>query len=64
MDLEKFFDRVNWDILMGRLSKRITEKRVLQLKQWKRGRRAYRELVARGLPPIQAARVAKYTCRW
>jgi RNA-directed DNA polymerase len=31
VDLEKFFDRVNHDILMGRLSKRITDKRLLKL---------------------------------
>jgi RNA-directed DNA polymerase len=31
MDLEKFFDRVNHDLLMGRLAKRITDKRVLSL---------------------------------
>jgi group II intron reverse transcriptase/maturase len=31
VDLERFFDRVNWDILMGRLSKRIGDKRVLRL---------------------------------
>jgi len=31
MDLEKFFDRVNHDILMARLSKRIKDKRVLRL---------------------------------
>jgi RNA-directed DNA polymerase len=30
-DLEKFFDRVNHDILMGRLAKRITDKRLLKL---------------------------------
>lgn len=29
IDLEKFFDRVNHDILMGRLAKRIKDKRVL-----------------------------------
>ena len=29
VDLEKFFDRVNHDVLMGRLAKRITDKRVL-----------------------------------
>jgi RNA-directed DNA polymerase len=29
MDLEKFFDRVNHDILMGRLARRIGDKRVL-----------------------------------
>jgi len=31
LDLEKFFDRVNHDILMGRLAKRIGDKRVLRL---------------------------------
>jgi RNA-directed DNA polymerase len=31
MDLEKFFDRVNHDILMGRLARRIGDKRVLRL---------------------------------
>lgn len=29
IDLEKFFDRVNHDILMGRIAKRIQDKRVL-----------------------------------
>jgi group II intron reverse transcriptase/maturase len=31
IDLEKFFDRVNHDILMGRLAKRIADRRVLRL---------------------------------
>jgi group II intron reverse transcriptase/maturase len=31
IDLEKFFDRVNHDILMGRLAKRIADPRVLRL---------------------------------
>ena len=31
MDLEKFFDRVNHDILMGRLAKRIGDTRVLRV---------------------------------
>jgi RNA-directed DNA polymerase len=31
LDLEKFFDRVNHDILMGRIAKRIADKRVLKL---------------------------------
>lgn len=31
MDLEKFFDRVNHDILMDRVSKRVKDKRVLKL---------------------------------
>jgi RNA-directed DNA polymerase len=31
VDLEKFFDRVNHDVLMGRLEKRIADKRVLGL---------------------------------
>jgi RNA-directed DNA polymerase len=31
VDLEKFFDRVNHDVLMGRLARRIEDKRVLRL---------------------------------
>lgn len=31
VDLEKFFDRVNHDVLMGRLAKRIGDKRMLRL---------------------------------
>jgi RNA-directed DNA polymerase len=31
LDLEKFFDRVNHDVLMGRVAKRIADKRVLKL---------------------------------
>lgn len=31
VDLEKFFDRVNHDVLMGRLARRIEDKRVLKL---------------------------------
>lgn len=31
VDLEKFFDRVNHDVLMGRLAKRVADKRVLGL---------------------------------
>lgn len=31
MDLEKFFDRVNHDILMARLAKRINDKRLLKI---------------------------------
>ena len=31
IDLEKFFDRVNHDVLMGKLSQRITDRRVLAL---------------------------------
>ena len=31
IDLEKFFDRVNHDLLMGRLAKRIGDKRLLRL---------------------------------
>jgi RNA-directed DNA polymerase len=29
VDLEKFFDRVNHDVLMGRLAKRIDDRRLL-----------------------------------
>jgi len=38
--------------------------RALQLKQWKRGRTTYRELIARGLTSDLAAQVAMYTRRW
>lgn len=31
LDIEKFFDRVNHDFLMGRLAKRVTDKRLLKL---------------------------------
>src|SRR5918994_257609 len=31
MDLEKFFDRVNHDILMGLVAKRVSDKRILRL---------------------------------
>lgn len=31
IDLEKFFDRINHDVLMGRLVKRIADKRMLVL---------------------------------
>ena len=31
MDLEKFFDRVNHDIVMSRLARRIKDKRILKL---------------------------------
>jgi len=31
LDLEKFFDRVNHDMLMGRVSKRVKDKRLLKL---------------------------------
>ena len=31
LDLEKFFDRVNHDKLMGQVAKRVTDKRVLKL---------------------------------
>jgi RNA-directed DNA polymerase len=33
IDLEKFFDRVNHDILMARLARRIGDKRLLR--SWK-----------------------------
>ena len=31
IDLEKFFDRVNYDILMDRVARRISDKRLLRL---------------------------------
>jgi group II intron reverse transcriptase/maturase len=38
--------------------------RALQLKQWKRGRTTYRELLARGLDSDRAAQVAAYVRCW
>ena len=38
--------------------------RAVQLKHWKRGRVIYRELVARGMPPEAARRVAANSRRW
>lgn len=38
--------------------------RALQLKQWRRGRTIYRELVARGLGAHKAAKVASQGRRW
>jgi RNA-directed DNA polymerase len=38
--------------------------RAVQLKHWKRGRVIYRELVARGMPPDSARRVAANSRRW
>jgi RNA-directed DNA polymerase len=31
IDLEKFFDRVNHDILMGLVAKRVADQRILRL---------------------------------
>ncbi|HFF6147737.1 TPA: reverse transcriptase domain-containing protein [Shigella flexneri] len=31
LDLEKFFDRINHDVLMSRIEKRVSDKRVLSL---------------------------------
>lgn len=38
--------------------------RLLQLKQWKRGTTAYPALLARGVPPTSAARIARHLRRW
>jgi hypothetical protein len=38
--------------------------RMLQLRQWKRGRKIYRELRARGAPERQAAGLAAHAGRW
>ena len=38
--------------------------RVIQLKQWKRGRTAYRELRARGVPQDTAIGIARHVQSW
>ncbi|MCA9627386.1 MAG: hypothetical protein KC766_06960, partial [Myxococcales bacterium] len=38
--------------------------RAVQLKQWKRGKTIYAELIRRGLSPQQARRVARNATRW
>ena len=38
--------------------------RLVQLKQWKRGKTAYRELRKRGVPHLTAARAASHVTRW
>ena len=38
--------------------------RAVQLKHWKRGQVIYRELIARGMPPDVARRVAANSRRW
>ena len=38
--------------------------RLVQLKQWKRGRTVFRKLRARGVPEIEAARAASHARRW
>lgn len=39
IDISKFFDHVNWDILMGKIARVIRDKRVLKLigKYWRAG---------------------------
>lgn len=34
IDLEKCFDRINHDILMGRIARKVTDKRILRLIRW------------------------------
>jgi len=51
--------------IFGELDEWIRHRlRAIQLKQWKRGRTVYRELVSRGLSPDLAAQVAANTRRW
>lgn len=38
--------------------------RMVQLKQWKTGRTAYREFLLRGVPPLVAARACTHIYRW
>ncbi|MBN1320110.1 MAG: group II intron reverse transcriptase/maturase [Thermoleophilia bacterium] len=60
-----YFRLANTPKIFRELDKWIRHRlRAIQLKQWKRGRTAFRELVARGLSPDLAARIAVNTCRW
>lgn len=50
---------------LGELDEWIRHRlRMVQLKQWKRGTTVYRELRARGMPHVSAAKVAAGTRRW
>lgn len=63
MGWRKYFQLAETPQIFMHLDSWIRERlRMLQIRQWKRGKTCYRELVARGLSPINAARVAKY-CR-
>ena len=53
IDLEKFFDRVNHDILMGLVAKRVTDKRILRLI------RGFLTAVDETVEELGAARAAK-----
>lgn len=76
VDLEKFFDRVNHDILMSRLAEtpgvfaELDEwigrrLRMVRLKQWKRGTTIFRELRSAGVSKNAAASVAAcHRCWW
>jgi RNA-directed DNA polymerase len=57
VDLAKFFDRVNHDILMSRL-------RAIQLWHWRRSARIHAELKALGAAPAVAKRVAGNAGSW
>lgn len=50
-----------FDALDGWIRRRL---RLLQLKQWKRGTTAYPALIARGVSPTSAARIARNLRRW
>jgi hypothetical protein len=68
VDLEKFFDRVNHDVLMGRLEQRIADRRVLGLirRYLEAGVLANGVVIERyeGTPDLDARRVAANGRRW
>lgn len=51
LDIEKFFDRVNHDILMAQVARKVKDK-------WKRIRTRYRELRRLGQPEWKVHEVA------
>jgi len=57
VDLENFFDRVNHDVLMGKLAKRIRHRRVLGLirRSWTTTSRSTSAPSTRPIPPSSAA---------
>ena len=62
---KQYFGLAQTPNIFERLDKWIRRRvRLVQLKQWKRGKTAYRELCRRGVPRDTAAKAASQTKRW